>query len=117
LVCLCIFFFTVTFKYPVSLQRHFTKYLALGIQLLGACVANSACLQESNAKSILCLVLYRLVQQSPTPPSCKLNCILSLKKRLLLNPNSANSNRNCFLSTECVYVGVTGQHSSELSGT
>jgi len=28
-----------------------------------------------------------------------------------------NSNRDCFLSTECVYVGLTGQHSSEVSGT
>jgi len=28
-----------------------------------------------------------------------------------------NSNTHCFLSTECVYMGLTGQHSSEVSGT
>jgi len=27
-----------------------------------------------------------------------------------------NSNINCFLSTECVHVGVTGQHFSKVSG-
>jgi len=28
-----------------------------------------------------------------------------------------NSTRDYFLATECVYVQLTGQHSSEVSGT
>jgi len=27
-----------------------------------------------------------------------------------------NSNKDCFLSTDCVYVEVTGQHFSEVFG-
>jgi len=30
---------------------------------------------------------------------------------------TANSNRDCFLLAECVHVGLTGQHSWEVSGT
>jgi len=41
---------------------------------------------------------------------------MSMKKCLLLNPNSMNSNRECFLSTECVYVELAGQHFSNVSG-
>jgi hypothetical protein len=40
-----------------------------------------------------------------TTPSCILNCFSGYwKKCLLLNPNSANSCRVCFLSAECVYA-------------
>jgi len=39
-----------------------------------------------------------------------------MKISLLLNPNSRNRNRDWFLSTECVYVGLAGQHYS-VSGT
>jgi hypothetical protein len=53
--------FTVTFKYPFSFLRLLPKYLALRIQLLGTHVANSTCLQESNAYSKPHLVLYNLV--------------------------------------------------------
>jgi len=41
----------------------------------------------------------------------------SLKGCLLLNPNSTNSNRDCFLSTVCVYAVMTSQHSSKVCGT
>jgi len=39
--------FTVTFKYPVSLRKHFPEYLALVILLIGTCVANVTCLQQT----------------------------------------------------------------------
>jgi hypothetical protein len=54
-------FFAVTFKYPVSLQRHFLKYLVLRIQLTGTCIANGTHLQDTNAYSKLRLILYSLV--------------------------------------------------------
>jgi hypothetical protein len=44
--------FTVTFKYPVLLWRHFPKYLALRIQLNGTCVANDTCLQQTVSHSL-----------------------------------------------------------------
>jgi len=61
----CFTFLTVTFmelclhcQVPCFSLKAFLKYLALRIQLLGTCVANTACLLESNAYSILHLVLY-----------------------------------------------------------
>jgi hypothetical protein len=50
--------------------------------------------------------------------SSVLNCIWSNWKNCLLsNPNCMNSDRDCFLSTECVFVGLTGQHSLEVSSS
>jgi hypothetical protein len=81
---------------------------------MGTCVVNSACLQESNAYSKLCLALYILVYHSFLNTELLLK---SVKKGLLLNPNSMNSNRGYFLSMECVFVQLTGQQPSEVSGT
>jgi len=55
IVCLYLFF-SLSPSCTVSLWRHFLKYFALGIQLVGTCIANSTC------------------QKSPVPTA---NCILS----------------------------------------
>jgi hypothetical protein len=103
--------FTVTFKYCFSLKA-FPKYLALGIQLIGTCVASGTCLQETASHPLQSDVIKPYHSFLYTELHLK-----SLKKCLLLKHNSTNSNRDCFLSTECVYVQLIGQHSSEVSGT
>jgi hypothetical protein len=98
----------VLFLFAATPKSH-----ALEIQLLGTCVTTCVWLIKSHLqqtasgptlwynKALPLLPVYRTVSQV-------------IKKMLLSNPNSVNSNRDCFLSTECVYVGVTGQHSISL---
>jgi hypothetical protein len=62
-VCLplCLLFL-YHYQVPCCSSKAFPKYVAIGIQLIGTCVVNCACLQESNAYRKLHFVLYILVQ-------------------------------------------------------
>jgi len=69
---------------------------------------NTELLPALKAYRKLCVVLHCVV----TKPVSQV-----IEKSLLLNHNYMKSCRDCFLSTECVFVGMTGQHSSEVSDT
>jgi len=72
---------------------------------------------KSNPYNKLCLVLFcGVIKPYHSFLYTELN-LKSLKGYSLSNSGSMNSNSNCFLSTGCVYVGVTGQHSSKVCDT
>jgi len=112
-ICL---FLTVTFKYLVSLQRHFPEYPALT-------TARDLCSKQCMPMRVWCLpqtVSHPLHSGVIKPYHSFLYTELhvkSLQECLLWNLNSLNSNRGDFLSAECVYVGVTDLHYSEVCGS
>jgi len=72
--------FTVTFKYPVSLQRHFPEYCVLRLQPTRTCIANSTCLQQT-ASCPLDRGIIKLYHSF-----CTLNCVSNHWKKLIIEP-------------------------------
>jgi hypothetical protein len=89
------------FQVPCFSLKAFPKYMypALRIQLVGTCIANRTCLQQT----VFCSLQSSVIKPYHSFLYIEL-CLKSLRRCLQLNPNSMNSNRDCFLSTECVYV-------------